>query len=54
MSKKNIIIALVGGGVVGALGTAALIWTSYAAIFVTASGLVATIIAMITGIKPEA
>jgi len=50
MSKKNIIIAIAGGCVVGGLATAAVVFPAYAVILVTASGLVATVIAMVTGI----
>jgi uncharacterized protein involved in exopolysaccharide biosynthesis len=53
MSKKNIIIAIVGGAIVGALGTASIIFTAYSAVLITASGLVATITAIITGITPK-
>jgi len=54
MSKKNIIIAIIGGALVGGLGTAAIIFTAYSAILITASGLIATITAVITGITPKA
>jgi hypothetical protein len=54
MTKRNIIIAIVGGAVVGALGTAAIIFTAYSVVLVTAAGLVATMTGIITGITPKA
>jgi hypothetical protein len=54
MSKKNIIIAIVGGMLVGGIGTAALIFTAYSAILITFAGLVATATGIITGITPKA
>jgi len=54
MSKKNIIIAIVGGMIVGGLGTAAVIFTAYSVVLVTAAGLVATVTGIITGITPKA
>lgn len=49
MSKKNIIIAIAGGCVVGGLGVAIMIYPSQGAILAGAAGLVAAIVASITG-----
>lgn len=50
MSKKaKIIVAIGGGAVVGGLGVCATIWPTQGIIFASASGLVAMIVASLTG-----
>lgn len=50
MSKKSkIVVAIVGGALVGALGVCSTIWPDQGIIFASASALVAMIIASITG-----
>lgn len=52
MSKKTkIILAIIGGSIVGGLGVCSAIWAANALIFATASALVAMVIATITGIS---
>jgi len=48
--KTKIVLAILGGAVVGALGVCGIIWSSYAVIFATAAGLVATGVGLLTGI----
>jgi hypothetical protein len=55
MNKKTkIIIAIVGGALTGALGTCAVIYPGLKEVFVSASALVAMVVALITGITPTA
>lgn len=50
----KIVIAVVGGAIVGALGVCTVIWPELKAIFLTASALVTMIIGFLTGISiPE-
>ena len=51
MSKKNIIIAIAGGAIVGGLGVASMIYPSNAALLVSCSAIVATVVATITGLQ---
>lgn len=49
-TKLKIILAIAGGAAVGALGVCGIIWSAYAAVFATLSGLVATGVGLLTGI----
>jgi hypothetical protein len=51
MTKKNIIIAIAGGAVVGALGAAGIVFPDYGALCVSAAAIVTTVVAMITGFQ---
>ncbi len=50
MNKKSkIIMAILGGAVVGALGVCGVVWPQQVFIFVSASGLVTMVVASVTG-----
>ena len=51
MNKKvKIILAIIGGALVGALGVCGIIWPAYAVISTMAAGLIATGVGVLTGI----
>jgi len=49
-SRTKIILAILGGAVVGALGVCGIIWPTYAVLCTTGAGLVATGVGILTGI----
>jgi len=51
VSKKNIIIAILGGCIVGGLGTAAIIFPEWGALLVASAGIVTTAVGIITGFQ---
>ena len=52
MSRNaKIALAILGGAAVGALGVCGIIWSAYAAMFITLAGLIATVVSLVTGFQ---